>query len=285
MLADLSHTLASQGIDACVPTERPKNEALATLSVEISTESKASVEIEVRDQVTRKRVGREVDLTQIPADGRELAVAIEADELLRASWAELALDTARARAAKPKPEVVASVSQALALQRQSAVGLGSRFAAEHYAGGTTLLGVDAFGELWPTGRLSFELAGSVRASPKVTSRHGDIRALAAGGALSGAFDLVAGSRGALAAGLGVSASYLEFRAQAAPGAESSSYADLLLVARFGLGGRLSLGRSVALTAALGAGYALRGVEATDAAKVATGANGVELSAALGILTR
>ena len=40
----------------------------------------ATVDIEVRDVVTHKRVNRDVDLSRIPDDGRAAAIAIEADD-------------------------------------------------------------------------------------------------------------------------------------------------------------------------------------------------------------
>ena len=105
VLSDLQHTLAGQGIAACSADAHPTAAPLATLAVELAAAdaAKATVDIEVRDAVTHKRVRRDVDLSRIPDDGRAAAIAIESDELLRASWAEVALDTARPARRNRKP--------------------------------------------------------------------------------------------------------------------------------------------------------------------------------------
>ena len=185
VLSDLQHTLAGQGIAACSADAHPAAAALATLAVDLAAEdtAKATVDIEVRDAVTRKRVRRDVDLSRIPDDGRAAAIAIEADELLRASWAEVALDTARAREAQAaaRPQVVGSVQQVLAPARaESGGGLGARAAVEHYFGGTTLVGADGVGRVGLSPRLALEIAGALRLGPSVTAPHGQVSALARG---------------------------------------------------------------------------------------------------------
>ena len=105
VFSDLAHTLAGQGIAGCPEDVHPSGAPLASLTIEIPSDDAgtATVEIEVRDAVTKKRVRRDLELSRIPEDGRAPAIAIEADELLRASWAEIALDTARAREAQTSP--------------------------------------------------------------------------------------------------------------------------------------------------------------------------------------
>ena len=285
VLSDLQHTLAGQGIAACSSDAHPVAAPLATLAVELSPESKATVDIEVRDAVTRKRVRRDVDLSRIPADGHAAAIAIEADELLRASWAEVALDTARARQAQgqARPQVVGTVEQVMAPSRaERAGGLGARAAAEYYVGGTTLVGADGVGRVRLSSRIELEIAGALRASPSVTAPHGRVSALGAGGGLALLVRVAGGRRASLAAGAGASAGWLEFRAEPAPGAEGASYGNLLVIGRLRLLGKLALGRSVHATAGLDGGVALRAVEATDAGEVVASARGVVLGATLGL---
>jgi hypothetical protein len=290
VLLNLEHTFAAQGIDACLasmPPAQPNSQALATLSIEIDPESRASVEIEVRDSVTHKRVGREVDLRPIPEDGRELAVAIEADELLRASWAELALDTERARAAKPRQQVVESVREVLAPSRvRSSSAIGARVAGEYYVRRTTLLlGADAFGSMPLGTRTALELAAGMRTSPSFSAEHGTVRALAFGLGTRLLFRLAGGEAASLDGGAGLAASWLQFRAEPTPFASGSPYTDLLVVGRLGFVGRLALGRVLEISAGLGGGAALRGVQATDSGQVVAGANGFELAATLGLGAR
>jgi hypothetical protein len=289
VIADLRRTLAGQGIDTCLADAHPASEPLATLAIELPSESRASVDIEVRDAVTHKRVRRDVDLALIPPDGRELAIAIEADELLRASWAEIALDTVRARAADVRPQVAGSVSQVLAPARVQAGGggLGARLGAERYLGGAgiALYGAEAVGRVRLPRRLTLEIAGGVRASPWATAADGRVRGLAAG-ASTGLLVRIAGSAGgaALEGGLALAASWLELSAQPQSDAAGSSYGGLLVVGRARLAGRLPLGRSLHLAGGLGVGEALHGVEGTDAGRVVTGASGLELGASVGVET-
>ncbi len=66
----------------------------------------SAVILEIDDALTNKRVRREVDLGDVPASGRPRALALAAAELLRASWAELALPPPRATPAPVAPAPV-----------------------------------------------------------------------------------------------------------------------------------------------------------------------------------
>lgn len=75
--------------------------ALAIIRVEVSpcAADAAEVTVSIDDLVTRKSVRRAVALDDVPPAGRARALALAVAELLRASWAELALPDA------PLPEV------------------------------------------------------------------------------------------------------------------------------------------------------------------------------------
>jgi hypothetical protein len=289
VLSDLQHTLGGQGIAACSGDAHPAAAApLATLTVDLNPDdaAKATVDIEVRDAVTRKRVRRDVDLSRIPEDGRSAAIAIEADELLRASWAEIALDTARARQAQAnaRPQVVGSVGQVLAPARVGDAGaVGARGVFEHYLGGAdlTLVGGDAFGRVVAP-RWQLEIAGELRTAPATAAPHGRVSAFAAGASVSFFWRVVGGRRGSLAVGAGAAASWLSFRAEPSPGYEGLSYANLLAVGRARAVGRLGLGRALHATAGVDVGAALRGVEATEAGVVVASARGLLLAANVGL---
>lgn len=289
VLSDLQHTLAGRGIAACSADAHPTAaEPLATLTVDASPDdaAKATVDIEVRDAVTRKRVRRDVDLSRIPDDGRPAAIAIEADELLGASWAEIALDTERARQAQAsaRPQVVTAVGQMLAPAQVDDVGaVGARGVFERYFGGgdLTLVGGDAFGRLVAP-RWHLEIAGELRVAPSTPAPHGRVSAFGAGGSVSFFVHVVGRRRASLAVGAGAAASWLSFRAEPAAGSEGSSYANLLAVGRLRVVGRLALGRALHATAGVDVGAALRGVEATDAGTVVASARGLLLAANLGV---
>src|SRR5262245_36274140 len=288
VLSDLQHTLASQGIAACSGDAHPAAAALAMLNVDLSPEdkAKATVDIEVRDAVTHKRVRRDVDLSRIPDDGRAAAIAIEADELLRASWAEVALDTARARQAQEqaRPQVVGTVRQVMAPAPGGDEGaVGARGVFERFLGGSglTLWGVDAFGRMVAP-RWHLEIAGELRAAPATTAPHGRVSALGLGGSVSFFVRVVGGRRASLAVGAGAAASWLSFRAEASPGAESLSYANLLVVGRARVVGRVALGRAVHVTSGVDVGGALGPVEANDAGVAVASARGLLLGANIGL---
>jgi hypothetical protein len=98
---DLAAELAPRGIGVCT-AHAPDGELAAELW--LSVPEPALVSIQVDDRVTGKRVARDVPATGIPPGGKALAIAIAADELLRASWAELDLPRRAeggARAAAP----------------------------------------------------------------------------------------------------------------------------------------------------------------------------------------
>jgi len=288
VLSDLQHTLAGQGIAACSGDAHPAAAALAMLNVDLSPEdkAKATVDIEVRDAVTHKRVRRDVDLSRIPDDGRAAAIAIEADELLRASWAEVALDTARAREAQAqaRPQVVGSVRQVMAPEPVGDVGaVGARGVFERFFGGSdlTMFGVDAFGRMVAP-RWHLEIAGELRAAPATTAPDGRVSALGLGGGVSLFGRVVGGRRASLAVGAGAAASWLSFRAEASPGAESLSYADLLVVGRARVVGRVALGRALHVTGGIDVGGALQSVEAKDAGAIVASARGPLLGANIGL---
>lgn len=75
------------------PTPHGPDTALAILRVEVSpcTADAEAVTVSIDDLVTRKSVRRVVALDDVPPAGRARALALAAAELLRASWAELAL--------------------------------------------------------------------------------------------------------------------------------------------------------------------------------------------------
>jgi hypothetical protein len=285
VLGDLQHTLAPQGIGACVGTTHPPGEPLATLAIEVSTVGKALVDIEVRDAVTKKGVHRQVDLASIPADGRELAIAIEADELLRACWAEIALDTGRSHVAERRAAVAGSVAQVLTPVRvQNSGAFGARAAGELFLGGATLLGADTFGRLRLGGRAGLELAAEIRASPSVTTDRGRVGALAAGGAISLLFRLAGNNAASIDVGAGVAGSWLQFRGEPTAGSTSSAYDNLLLVGRVRVLGRLALGRWMHAAVGFHAGETLVGVAARDSGQVVRSASGLALGATLGLET-
>ncbi|MGD0678153.1 MAG: hypothetical protein ABSC94_22305 [Polyangiaceae bacterium] len=104
--------LAARQIDVCV--ESAPHRSVPVAVIDVTPEGRtAAITVEVRDRLTAKRVVREVDLAGVPADGRALTLAAAAVELLRATWAELALAEA-----PPPAEPVPSAVQGMVDERR-----------------------------------------------------------------------------------------------------------------------------------------------------------------------
>jgi hypothetical protein len=168
--------LASRGLELCTDEGGPSPPVAA---VRVSSRPDAvTLAVEVRDAVTNKQVMRDVALAGIPADGRPLTVALAADELLRASWAELALRTAPPPA-RSVPEPVASIVRdsvpSPAARRAPIVQLGVGFAWEQYARGMTLYGADARLGAWIVPRVELALELGLRNGPTATATDGTVK--------------------------------------------------------------------------------------------------------------
>ena len=282
VLSDLRAGLAPSQIEVCERAADETAEPLARVVV-VEVTGQARFSLDVTDSVTHKRVGRDLALDKLPADGRALALAVAAEELLRASWAELALRGVHSPQTAAPPEVRAVVDQveAPAPERRYA-GVGARVAFEHFLGGQTHYGGDLFAAL-PVGRVvSGVVALGARRALSVQAPHGSIgaSALSAEVGLSltflgqGGFDLGAFATGRL---LRVS-----FEPEAKPGVSASSASGLAVVSRVGLA--LAFGSPGVLRSysALGAGLPLRSFEASDTGGVVTGTSRLELFASTGL---
>jgi hypothetical protein len=132
--------------------------------------------IQIGDNVTDKRVERTMDLTAMPPDARPLAVATSADELLRASWAELRMTDAPEPAMTPPPTVLAAVASSLRPSEPErgwefgALASGSFFTQRSGLGGAALVGRELFRRWFVLGRAGAE-SGLSREAP-----HGRVRA-------------------------------------------------------------------------------------------------------------
>jgi hypothetical protein len=180
----LREELASRGVELCAGAPpAPAAPALATVRLEASaagaspSSESVALDIEVRDEVTAKRVGREIDLSTTPRDGRGVVVALAADELLRASWAELSLE----RVPKPSVPIPSEVRAALAptIKSQSRFGFGVRGAGEWWSGGLSLFGADADVSLHLASRWSLHASGGVRVALDLDAPDGTVSARAA----------------------------------------------------------------------------------------------------------
>jgi hypothetical protein len=285
VLGDLRAGLETRGIEACREGDGPSTPPLASVRIAGTSGPSVAVAVEIRDAITEKRVMRDLDLSRVPQDGRAFAVAIAIDELVWASWAEIALAkrSKKKRPKPPPPEVVKGVEHALPEREVPSFRLGARFAFSGYGGGQTHLGADVAAH-FPLGeRLLLALSGGLRQGRPENAPHGRVLASAAGleaalgvallRALPLELSLFAGPRAALV------------RFSGRPTAESrgGELSGLVLYARGGAAFGLRLLGPLWLDLSGGAGAPLRALEATDAGQVITGVSGLELFARGGLM--
>jgi len=285
VLGDLRAGLANRGIDACASAEGPKAAPLASVRITETSGPSVAVALEIRDAVTEKRVIREVDLSRVPADGRAFAVAIAIDELVWASWAEIAL-AKRSKAtpkAKPPPEVVKGVERVLPEREERTLRLGALAAFEHHGGGHTALGADVAAS-FPLGtRLGLGFALGLRQGRPVEADHGRVLSSAAGFEAMLAVNLVRALPLELGLFAGPRAALVRFTGDPSATSRGGEFSGLVLHLRAGAEAGIRVLGPLWVDLAGGAGAPLRGLEATDAGQVVTGVSGLELFARAGLM--
>jgi hypothetical protein len=281
VLGDLRVGLARHGIDACPEGTGPSEPRLAAVRLAWLGDPRVVVTVEIKDSVTQKRVSRDIDLSNVPSDGRGFAIAIATDELVWASWVELAMVP---RAGAPKrsapPEVVQGVEAELPHGPESRIGAGAAF--EHFGGGQTHVGADAL-LFVPLGqRFGIDVRLGARGGRDTTSDNGRVLSRALSFAVHARYALVQASSFELGALAGARAMLLELEGQAGEGAIDRTASDAVVTARAGVGPTLEPVRGLRLELAGTAGYTLVGLEVTDTGDVVSGASGVELGAWFGL---
>ncbi len=237
--------------------------------------------------MTSKRVSRDVDLRSIPSDGRELVLALAADELLRASWAELALASAPPPAV-PVPEPVQrtvdssvrAVATASPPARSGAIGV--MLASEAFTGGQVQWGADARAEWFVTPRFATTLRFGFRSALPKQTQEGEVRASAILGGLGAAYAVLASSRVRLDLFARLDAAQVTYAADTTVDAVASSGSALALLVSGGGEIAWSVLPSLRLSGELGAIAPIRPVRATEAeTNVVLGVSGVGALAGIG----
>ena len=291
IINDLRAGLAPSRIDACVAEAIDRKAPLATVKIAGVAGREVVFSIDVSDSVTEKRIGRDIDLRHVPSDGRAFALAVAADELLRASWAELALAKERSPSPKPPeqkpappppPPLKPAPVEPVPMTEPSFTALGLGVGFESYAGGQKHFGIDAFWLQPLTGWLRFGLTAGVRRGLAVDAPSGSIESRAIHVELSLRPTLVSASIYSLDVLVALRGSEIWFVPEPVAGAEATKTNSLALFGRGGLA--LTLGRagSVRSVTTLGAGGPLRSFSASDGGEVITGVSGVEFFATSGV---
>lgn len=264
----------------CTSALEARTKPLARIRVTLRGDSGATIRID--DAVTKKTVEREVDVADLPADGRALPIAIAADELLRASWAEVSLRSEVDDAKEPVPPVVratvAPAATTLPFARPTEVGL--RATVNGYGGGQTHLGGALYVRRDLAAWLTGEAFGYAREAAPVTAADGSIRAHAWGGGLSLDLHLLHVGVARFGVKAGAEIGYLLFDGRARTGAGESTFGSVVASGHLGLVGAFDV-RPVRISAALLGLAPLRAAAALDGAEIATSVGGPGLEAALG----
>ncbi|MFT3767948.1 MAG: hypothetical protein QM820_21060 [Minicystis sp.] len=245
--------------------------------------------IEVRDEVTQKRVGREIDLATVPEDGRSVALGIAAAELLRAAWAELLLH-ARTEAPRAAPDPAAAALAARMREARTPDAprparpsnhLGARGAFEVFSTGLALAGGDVFYRR-TLDRFSIGVAFAARGGLPVTAPHGTIQANAIGGEVEAGFTVVRAGRFDLAIEAGVGVARVLFRGTPVKGAEGDRFDGVAVVPRGGIAAGLDVAGVVRFDARVAGGGVAAAVVPLDDATRAPGVRGGAFLGTLGV---
>jgi hypothetical protein len=236
------------------------------------------VRITVTDRVTTKTVQRSFELEAMPGDSRSVALAVYAEELLHASWAELALrNRPRPQRAPPPPrEVVASVADELEPPGPQRFRIGVGGAAAAYSGGLLLLGPEVQAGYRPWRYLEATLRLSYRFGPTEETARGsiDTQALVAGGQLQVVFPEPLRWL-ELRSPHGADAVQVTFLPEAEPGTGVARSESLwAAVVSHGLAARVAFTGALAVTAEGRFQWVPRGADAGDGTERFTGISGV-----------
>jgi len=286
VLRQLRAGLAARGIDAC-PAGSATKEPMARVEL-ASSGGVVAIKVTAYDALTAKEVSRTIDLSRMPRDSWPLVLALGVDEILKASWAELALSGAPP-ARKPVPAAVERTLDAELEPRKKAharapsARVGSALAAEWYAGGQAQLGIDARGALALSRRFSIVAQVGLRSAAEHESTNGSVRSSSAIGALGASLTMTEPS-----SLLGLDAvgrfelSYVKFEPAAEAGARATSGATTAIYAKAGLSPWLHIAEALRFEIEATTGAPLRTAVATDAGEPVTGLSGVTLALAVGV---
>jgi hypothetical protein len=293
VLADLKASLGERKIDVCqVPT--PTTPPIARITLTSPKPLTAGIVVVAADEAATKRASRTITLDNVPADGRAFAVALATDELLSASWDELALIVPEPpQAPEPRESVsvpiVRTEGSSLPDNRLGLFGLIDAFVGGQRGAGAELQYGHRIGKGSPW---SLRLAFGALLGQTVRTSNGSItsQAWTGGGWLHYAW--LESHAISLGAAVGSRFGRHTFIGHGpADGASDSSAVETSTahdwVYSFGVRGdaRIALSDAVGLDLALDVGQPISGVEITDTQQVVTGTTGLRLTPSVGVVAQ
>jgi len=280
----LGAELGSHGLDLCTSGDGP-NTAVATVRVSPRPDGIA-LTIEVHDALTDKQVSRDVVLHGVPLDGRPLTVAIAADELLRASWAELALRTAGPPTRPVPSEVTETVRDAISLSPKPAglVEIGVALTWQQYTRGLVLYGAEARAALRVTNRLRLGAQFGVSRGVPLSSVDGSVDSTSWSLTAAGLCAITpAENRWHVDAVFFTALEELALLPTPSAGARASEQSGYAFLVGAGPQTRFTIRPGFELAATALAIVPLRGVDATDGGRQFAGLSGLGWEGQLGFL--
>ena len=287
IVTQLRASLAGRSLELC--DAEGSEGAVAELDIS-GAASAVALSLAVRDEITDKRVSREVDLRRIPEDGRALTIAQAADELLRASWAELLVaDAPRPRRDVP-PEIARAVEPPASeppvvrpLARTPVAEVGAVFAIERYGSGATQLGPDVALGFFPLARLGLGVRGGLRTGARSEVAAGSVDPSSITGALVVLVALLPRT-GRVGADVGpeLSVTRVRYEAEANAGARARSESGTAVYAAAVARGWLAIAPPLRVTLGLAVGAPIHAVRAVAVDSTIASISGVLLGAQAGI---
>lgn len=274
--------LSARGIDVCTEAaSAPVARLYVTVLALEGQDPRATMAVE--DTLTRKRVERTMELRAMPSHMRAIAIASAADELLRATWAELELRDAPRPDAPPPREVVRAVTSSVARRDRAptfelgVAGVASAFPTNRDAMGGELSAVRWFADRVGVRGLVGTDFGFAR-----SSEHGSAKADSVffGGGVAVGFTPVRAAWG-MGAWADVSAVRVAFEGTPAPGAFGNHGS---LWTGLASGGLEVWGRKDAWRWGVGVGAAMpfAPARASDEGRTVTSLEGLGVIARLGV---
>lgn len=291
VLADLRASLSERRIDVCLPDQPTVRRPLARITLTAPSSVTVSIVVVANDETAQKRASRTVSLLTVPSDGRPFAVALATDELLQASWSELALlppelETAPQPPPPPPPPPPTPAPKLLLvpprLNSITGAALVDWFVSKQGYGGGELRLRRTLSDSW-----RWSLEGSVGGSlgRRLQTDHGTVTSNAILGAawLRYVVQFVGNAQLGLAAGSRLG--YHTFTGKPGQASDSAVTARSVsgwvssLMGRFDV--RIPFGGPMYCDLGVEVGFPLKSLQITDSGSVVTGATGLRFTPSAG----
>ncbi len=269
------------GLTVC-ETRGSAEPPLARVRIGQNDAASVALSVDVHDAVTHKRIGRDVDVAGYSAEGQALAIAVAAEELVRASWVELRMRErpAAPTTRPPPPEVERVVADSVPERSGRRTSLVLRGASEAYSGGQLHWGLDLVLRQ-PLGS-RFALGASLGPRQAVPERvaPGTLRGRAFLGELFVDLAIARGSRLELDLETGLRAGELSFAGETATTTQTAGGA--VAIVRSGVTLSIRGSERWGLELGAGAGAVVLGANASGRGTTLSGASGAEGHLSLGL---